>query len=573
MIKQLFSYLKKYLFLIIFVLFLAIINVVATLLIPVLIGQAIDLIIGESNVIFDKIYPLLGEIALFIFIANLFGYLYEYIMAFICEKVVLNLRKDVFHKILYLPLSYIDSNRHGDIVSIVIADIEQVSNGLLQGFKQLYRGIIMIVATLIFMFVIKWEMALIVVVITPLSLFVAWFISKKSHDYFEKQAKINGELSGYILEMVTNQTNVKSLTYENQAVETFTKINNNLYDVGVNAQFISSLTNPSTRFINGLVYALVGLFGAIFVVKSPSAFSVGKLSSFLTYANQYTKPFNEISGVINEIQGAFASFKRVVRILNVSNEIDEGIKEIELPVDTVEFKNVNFAYSLDKPLITNFNLKIEKGEKVAIVGPTGCGKTTMINLLLRYYDPISGEIYIDNENTKNIKKANLRKAYGLVLQDTWIFKGTIKENIAYAKQNATLEEVETASKLAHAHSFISRLPQGYDTLISENSGLSQGEKQLIAIARLMMLEPDMVILDEATSSIDTRTEKKIVNAFNYMMKGRTSFIIAHRLSTIQEADKIIVMNDGHIIEVGNHQELLAKKGFYAKLYYQGIVDN
>ena len=345
-----------------------------------------------------------------------------------------------------------------------------------------------------------------------------------------------------------------------------------LYDIGVNAQFISSTTNPSTRFVNGLVYALVGIVGAVNVVKDPINFSVGMLSSFLSYANQYTKPFNEISGVISEVQSAFASFKRVITILDVKDEIDEGTNSISLPVHHIQFDDVNFSYQENQPLITHFNLEINQGEKVAIVGPTGCGKTTMINLLLRYYDPNSGKIYIDDVNTLDIKKDNLRKAYGLVLQDTWIFKGTVRENIAYAKQDATLEEVIQAAKFAHAHSFIKRLSNGYDTIISANSGLSQGEKQLLSIARLMMLQPDMVILDEATSSIDTRTEKKIVDAFSHMMKGRTSFIIAHRLSTVQEADKIIVMKSGHIVEVGKHQELLAKNGFYAKLYHQGIVD-
>ncbi len=572
MISKLFGYLKRYLFLIIIILLLALFNVIATLLIPILIGKVIDFTIGINQVDFGEINKNLIWIFVCVILGNVLGYLYEYLMSLICEKIVLNLRNEVFNKILHLPLAYIDSHRHGDIVSLIISDIEQVSNGLLQGFKQLYRGIIMIIATLLFMFIIKWEVALIVVLVTPLSLFVAWFISKKSHDYFTKQAKIKGELSGYILEMVSNQKNIKSFCYEEKAIERFKKINQELYDIGVNAQFISSTTNPSTRFVNGLVYALVGIVGAVNVVKDPINFSVGMLSSFLSYANQYTKPFNEISGVISEVQSAFASFKRVITILDVKDEIDEGTNSISLPVHHIQFDDVNFSYQENQPLITHFNLEINQGEKVAIVGPTGCGKTTMINLLLRYYDPNSGKIYIDDVNTLDIKKDNLRKAYGLVLQDTWIFKGTVRENIAYAKQDATLEEVIQAAKFAHAHSFIKRLSNGYDTIISANSGLSQGEKQLLSIARLMMLQPDMVILDEATSSIDTRTEKKIVDAFSHMMKGRTSFIIAHRLSTVQEADKIIVMKSGHIVEVGKHQELLAKNGFYAKLYHQGIVD-
>ena len=574
MLKHLWKRLSKYIGWIILILGLALINVMATLYIPVLVGDAVDNIIDKGAVDFEALYPILFQMAICIVVGNIFGYLYEYIMSVVSEGMVLDLRKETFSKITHLPLAYIDSHRHGDIVSLLISDIEQVSNGLLQGFKQLYRGVIMIVATLVFMFIIKWEVALIVVLVTPLSLFVAAFISKKSHQYFVKQAKAKGVLSGYILEMVTNQKKVKSLCYEEQAIQSFEKMNQELYDVGIHAQFVSSTTNPCTRFVNGLVYALVGIVGAILVIEDPTKlFTVGKLSSFLTYANQYTKPFNEISGVISEVQSAFASYKRVENVLSEPNEIDEGTQHIELPVDSVEFRHVAFSYIPEKPLITDFNLTIEKGQKVAIVGPTGCGKTTMINLLLRYYDPVSGGIYIDGENTLHIQKENLRKTYGLVLQDTWIFKGTVFENIAYAKPDATKDEVIQAAKLAHADSFIRRLPQGYDTMINETSGLSQGEKQLITIARLMMMVPDVVILDEATSSIDTRTEKKIVDAFNYMMNGRTSFVIAHRLSTIREADMIIVMNQGNIVEVGNHQTLLAQKGFYEKLYHQGIVDN
>ena len=573
MLKKLFKRLNKYTFLIIVILVLAIINVMTTLAIPILIGEAVDLIVGVNDVDFEAIKPILGYIAICIVVSNLFGYLYEYLMSIVSEGFILDLRKETFNKLTYLPLSYIDNKRQGDLVSLLISDIEQVSNGLLQGFKQLYRGIIMIIATLGFMFYIKWQIALIVVGVTPLSLFVAAFISKKSHTYFTKQAKVKGILSGYVLEMVTNQKNVKSMCYEDRSIDEFKNINQDLYNVGVNAQFVSSTTNPSTRFVNGLVYALVGIVGAIFVIINPVGFQIGQLSSFLSYANQYTKPFNEISGVISEVQSAFASFKRVVTLLEEPNEVDEGTNEIVLPIDKVEFRHVEFSYVKEQQLITDFNLTIKQGQKVAIVGPTGCGKTTMINLLLRYYDPVSGGIYIDDVNTLDIKKNSLRKAYGIVLQDTWIFRGTVRENIAYAKPEATLEEVIEAAKLAHAHSFIKRLPDGYDTVISATSGLSQGEKQLITIARLMMTVPDVVILDEATSSIDTLTEQKIVEAFNYIMDGRTSFVIAHRLSTIQGADLIIVMNKGNIVEVGNHQELIKKNGFYTKLYNQGIVDN
>ena len=573
MLKKLFKRLNKYAFLIIVILVLAIINVMTTLAIPILIGEAVDLIVGVNDVDFEAIKPILGYIAICIVVSNLFGYLYEYLMSIVSEGFILDLRKETFNKLTYLPLSYIDNKRQGDLVSLLISDIEQVSNGLLQGFKQLYRGIIMIIATLGFMFYIKWQIALIVIGVTPLSLFVAAFISKQSHTYFTKQAKVKGILSGYVLEMVTNQKNVKSMCYEDRSIDEFKNINQDLYNVGVNAQFVSSTTNPSTRFVNGLVYALVGIVGAIFVIINPVGFQIGQLSSFLSYANQYTKPFNEISGVISEVQSAFASFKRVVTLLEEPNEVDEGTNEIVLPIDKVEFRHVEFSYVKEQQLITDFNLTIKQGQKVAIVGPTGCGKTTMINLLLRYYDPVSGGIYIDDVNTLDIKKNSLRKAYGLVLQDTWIFRGTVRENIAYAKPEATLEEVIEAAKLAHAHSFIKRLPNGYDTVISATSGLSQGEKQLITIARLMMTVPDVVILDEATSSIDTLTEQKIVEAFNYIMDGRTSFVIAHRLSTIQGADLIIVMNKGNIVEVGNHQELIKKNGFYTKLYNQGIVDN
>ena len=573
MLKKLFKRLNRYTFLIIVILVLAIINVMTTLAIPILIGEAVDLIVGVNDVDFEAIKPILGYIAICIVVSNLFGYLYEYLMSIVSEGFILDLRKETFNKLTYLPLSYIDNKRQGDLVSLLISDIEQVSNGLLQGFKQLYRGIIIIIATLGFMFYIKWQIALIVVGVTPLSLFVAAFISKKSHTYFTKQAKVKGILSGYVLEMVTNQKNVKSMCYEDRSIDEFKNINQDLYNVGVNAQFVSSTTNPSTRFVNGLVYALVGIVGAIFVIINPVGFQIGQLSSFLSYANQYTKPFNEISGVISEVQSAFASFKRVVTLLEEPNEVDEGTNEIVLPIDKVEFRHVEFSYVKEQQLITDFNLTIKQGQKVAIVGPTGCGKTTMINLLLRYYDPVSGGIYIDDVNTLDIKKNSLRKAYGLVLQDTWIFRGTVRENIAYAKPEATLEEVIEAAKLAHAHSFIKRLPDGYDTVISATSGLSQGEKQLITIARLMMTVPDVVILDEATSSIDTLTEQKIVEAFNYIMDGRTSFVVAHRLSTIQGADLIIVMNKGNIVEVGNHQELIKKNGFYTKLYNQGIVDN
>ena len=568
-LKVLKKYLKPCYLSLIFSFIMVFISVALTLYIPILIGKAIDQMIGKNNVLFDKIGTYLIIIAILLVLASLFNYFYELIFSKMTQKIVLNLRNDVFKKLQNASISYIDSHPHGDLVSREVSDIEQVSTGLLEGFKQFYKGLITILITLGLMLYVHYLLALVVVIITPLSLFIAAFISKKTHHYFKKQAKIKGEISSYVLEIIENQKEVKGLCYEDDAIKTFKEYNHNLYEVGKNAQFASSTTNPCTRFVNNLVYAAVGIVGAILMIHKKSfipILTIGGLSSFLTYANQYTKPFNEISGVVTELQSALSSLKRIEEILNIDSEIDNGNQNLSHPIDKICFDKVYFSYN-DKPLIENFNLVVRKGKKIAIVGPTGCGKTTMINLLMRFYDVKSGGIYLNDININDIKKDDLRKSFGMVLQDTWLFKGTIFENVAYSKPNATKEEVIEACKKVHAHSFIKRLPQGYDTVISQNSGLSQGEKQLLTIARIMLLLPEIIIRDEATSNIDTRTEIKINKAFDEILNGRTSFVIAHRLSTIRSADLILVMNNGNIIETGTHESLLNQDGFYKKLYY------
>ena len=544
-----------------------------TLYIPILTGKAIDFIIGTNNVLFDNIYPYLIYIAICGVMAAIFYYMYDFLASLVCQNVIKGLRNDVFRRLEKAPIEFIDSHPHGDLVSRCISDIEQISDGLLEGFKQLYRGVITIVFTLAFMISIHYILALVVVFITPLSLFVASFITKKTHQYFTKQSRIKGEIGAYVLEMLDNQKVIKALTYEEDSIKKFESINNELYKVGVNAQFISSTTNPSTRFVNGLVYAAVGIIGSILIINPISLpLTIGYLSSFLSYANQYTKPFNEISGVVSEFQNALSCLERVNEVLSIEPEIDQGNKNLDNSINNINISNVYFSYDKSKELIKNFNLTVHKGQKIAIVGPTGCGKTTLINLLLRFYDVDSGKISFDNEDIYKYSKSSLRKKYGMVLQDTWIFKGSVYDNVAYSNPNATSEEIEQACRIVHAHSFIKRLPNGYQTIISENSGLSHGEKQLITIARVMLSLPEIVILDEATSSIDTRTEMKIAEAFNKIMEGRTSFVIAHRLSTIKNADLILVMKDGAIIEIGNHLSLLEKKGFYYQLYYSQFAD-
>ena len=565
--KRLLSYITVHNKLLIISLLTAIINVFFTLLNPILIGDAIDFIIGKDNVDFQGILKIIGILILSIILASLSQWIMTRCTNVITYKTVAALREDVFNKINKVPLKYIDSHSHGDIMSRIINDIDQISTGLLQGFSQLFTGIITILGTLGIMIAINFKIALVVVLMTPLSILVGGFIAKSSKAMFTEQSKIRGEITGYTQEMIGNQKLVKAFSYENNSEEKFQEINSRLYTSGVKSQFFSSLTNPCTRFVNGIVYATVGIISAISAINGN--ISIGKISSFLNYENQYTKPFNEISSVITELQSALASAERVFEVLDEENEPLDKENAINLKEcnGNIEIKDVSFSYNPEVKLIENFNLSVKKGEKIAIVGPTGCGKTTLINLLMRFYNINSGEIFISGYNINDITRKSSRAMFGMVLQETWLYSGTIKENIAYGKPDATDEEIIEAAKMAHAHEFITRLPNGYDTKISgDGNNISQGQKQLLCIARIMLTKPPMLILDEATSSIDTRTEIFIQNAFNKMMEGRTSFIVAHRLSTIKEADLILVMNKGHIIEQGTHEELIEKKGFYANLY-------
>ena len=541
----------------------AIISVAMSLYAPVLVGEGIDYIIGPDNVDFGSILPIVIKLCCVVILSAFFSWLMTVCTNKISYHTVNDFRREVYAKINTLPLKYIDGSSRGDIISRVTVDIEQISDGMLQGFSQFFTGIVTIAGTIIFMLSINVKIALIVILITPLSLFVAAFITKISHDKFRERSAVQGELSGCIEELIGSQKVVKAFAYEDRAQEKFEEINSRLYDCGVKAQFYSALTNPCTRFVNGLVYAATGVFGAISVLTGGAGvMSVGQIATFLSYANQYTKPFNEITGVITELQSAFASARRVFDILDEEPESSDanGI-EVENCNGSIEIKNVSFSYNPEVPLIQGLDLSVKPGQRIAIVGPTGCGKTTFINLLMRFYDVTNGEILIDGRDIRDMKRKNLRSLYGMVLQDTWIFTGTVRENIAYGKPDATDEEIVRAAKTAHAHSFIKRLENGYD-----GGSLSQGQKQLLSIARIMLTDPTMLILDEATSSIDTMTEQRIQKAFAALMKGRTSFIIAHRLSTIKDADRILVMRDGNIIEQGRHEELLEKKGFYAKLY-------
>ena len=566
LVKRIIKYTKPYNKYIIIAFFSAIINITLTLLTPIIIGEGVDLIIGQGNVNFNRLFKTLIPLSLTVIFSSIFQLVMTRCTNIVSYKTIKDIRVDVFNKLNALPLKYIDSNSHGSIINGVINDIEIVSDGLLQGFSQLFTGVITIIGTLIFMISINIKIALIVVIITPLSLFTASTIAKYCHSMFRKQSQVRGELSGYVEEMIGNQKVVKAFSFEERSQETFEEINKRLYKYGQKAQFYSALTNPCTRFVNGIVYAAVGIIGAISAING--TITIGQLSSFLSYANQYTKPFNEISGVITELQAAFASASRVFKILDENEEIPDCKNSINLTSceGYIDINNVSFSYSNDKNLIENFNLKVKPGDKIAIVGPTGCGKTTLINLLMRFYNINSGEINIDNINIDNITRSSTRGLYGMVLQDTWLYSGTVRENIAYGKPDASLEEVILAAKNAHAHKFIMNLPNGYDTILTDDSSLSQGQKQLLCIARVMLSKPPMLILDEATSSIDTRTEIYIQRAFNKLMEGRTTFIVAHRLSTIREADLILVMNNGKVIEQGNHDELLNKGGFYANLY-------
>ncbi|HAB59651.1 MAG TPA: sugar ABC transporter ATP-binding protein [Lachnospiraceae bacterium] len=567
-LARILQYAKPYRNYLFFAFISAFISVVVSLFIPVLIGRAIDVIVGKGNVDFNSLISILIVIAVAIAISAVFQWIMTYCTNKITFLSVRDLRMAAFDKLIQVPLRYIDGISHGNIMNTMINDIDQISDGLLQGFAQLFTGVITIVGTLVIMLLVNFKIALIVIIMTPLSMVVASFISKRTYNKFKEQSSIRGELGGYIEEVIGNQKVVTAFCYEERAQEKFEEINHRLYDCGVMAQFYSSLTNPCTRFLNGLVYAVVAIIGALSVIGG--AFSVGQLSSFLTYANQYTKPFNEISGVIAELQSAFASARRVFTLLDQEIEVDAEEQESstnKMTVGKVDLDKVSFSYNKEVSLIEDWSLAVKPGQRIAIVGPTGCGKTTVINLLMRFYDVDGGSIQVDNRDIKTMSREELRRNYGMVLQETWLFHGTVRENIAYGKENATMDEIIAAAKGAHAHSFIKRLPNGYDTVISEEGdNISQGQKQLLCIARIMLTKPPMLILDEATSNIDTRTEINIQKAFKKLMEGRTSFIIAHRLSTIKDADRILVMDKGRIIEQGSHEELLVRGGYYAKLY-------
>lgn len=555
---------KKYLF---GAILSALISISLTLYSPILIGNVIDLIISPQNVHYAKILNILILLGITIVISAFFQWTLSQLTTIITQKTVKDIRTMAFNKLSSLPLKYIDGHSHGDIINRVVNDVDQISDGLLQGLTQLFTGVVTIVLTLFFMFSISPVITLVVIFVTPLSMFVAAFIAKNTHKMFKEQAKTQGELSGYIEEMLGNQKVVNAFHHENASISKFKEINSRLYDCGVKAQFYSSLSNPCTRFVNGLVYSSVGVIGTIYCILG--YISIGNISCFLTYANQYTKPFNEVTSVITQIQTALSSAKRLFDLIDEKNEIQDSPNSFSKTNcnGNVEFSNVNFSYNKSRKLIKNFNLNVKTGSTIAIVGPTGSGKTTLVNLLMRFYDVDSGTIKIDGTPINNLTKNNLRNLFGMVLQETWLCEGTIRDNIAYGKKDATYEEIVNAAKQAKAHSFIMRLPSGYDTLISEGgSNLSAGQKQLLCIARVMLVDPPMIILDEATSSIDTRTEVNIQEAFNKMMIGRTSFIIAHRLSTIRQADVILVLKDGQIIEQGNHNQLLSQDGFYKALY-------
>lgn len=558
---------KKYWPFVVLSIVFAAVSVAFTLYIPVLTGEAIDHIIDKGQVDFVEITAVIRKIVIVIGITALAQWIMNVCNNKITYRVVQDIRSEAIRKIEILPLKYLDGKSSGEIVSRVIADVDQFADGLLMGFTQLFTGVITIIGTLGFMIAVNIKITLVVVLITPISLFVASFIAKKTYAMFKLQSETRGELTGFIDEIIGNEKVVQAFGHEDEAIETFDEINGRLKTASLRAIFFSSLTNPSTRFVNSLVYTGVGITGAFSVMSG--GITVGQLSCFLSYANQYTKPFNEISGVVTELQNALACAARVFDLIDEDSEIQEPehVKVLEHVDGTVDLQNVYFSYVADHKLIENFNLHVEPGQRVAIVGPTGCGKTTIINLLMRFYDIDSGSIKVSGEDIREVTRKSLRSSYGMVLQETWLKEGTIRENITMGKPDATDEEVLAAAKASHAHSFIKRLPKGYDTVITEDGGsLSQGQKQLLCITRVMLCLPPMLILDEATSSIDTRTEIKIQEAFAKMMEGRTSFIVAHRLSTIREADIILVMKDGNIIEQGNHETLLQQNGFYANLY-------
>lgn len=571
-LKQVLKYIGKQKLLIPFSLLCALVNVALGLYIPILIGNAIDLAIGEGKVFFDGIAEILVKIGVSIIVAAFALWLMSAINNRIVYHVVKDVRVDAFKKLEKLPLSYIDSKAHGDIVSRVINDTDQFAEGLLIGFTQIFTSLLTIAGTLVLLLTINWKIALVVALLTPLSLFIARFIAKRTHSMFTEQAKAKANQTAFIGEMISNQKTVIAFSREDETAEAFNELNETLGKASLKAIFFSSLTNPMTRFVNSLVYAAVALTGALSVVATAGTslpFTVGELSCLLSYATKYAGPFNEISGVFAEFQHALVCAGRVFELIDEKSEIPDSENALLLtaPKGDVIFDNVSFSYTPEKPLIEELSLSVNGGERVAIVGPTGCGKTTLINLIMRFYDVNSGKIKVDSKDLRDITRESLRTNFGMVLQDTWLISGTVRDNIAFGKPEASEEEIISAAKAAHAHSFIKRLKNGYDTVIGEGGGnLSQGQKQLICIARIMLTLPPMLILDEATSSIDTRTEMKIQDAFLALMKGRTSFIVAHRLSTIREADIILVMKDGHILETGKHEELLAKGGFYTELY-------
>ena len=560
-------HIKKYWFFLGASILMAAFTVALTLYVPVLTGEAIDLVVAKGQVDFAGVWVILCKIAAAVLLTALFQWVMNVCNNKMTYGIVRDLRNEAFHKLEILPLKYLDSHSYGEVVSRVIADVDQFADGLLMGFTQLFTGVITILGTLIIMLTINVGITAVVVCITPVSFFVANFIAKRTYRMFKVQSETRGEQTALVDEMVGNQRVVQAFGYEEKSMERFDEINGRLQDCSLKAIFFSSITNPATRFVNSLVYTGVGISGALFAIGG--GISVGQLSCLLTYANQYTKPFNEISGVITELQNALACAVRIFELIEEEPQVpDAPDARILNGVDGhVSLSHVYFSYVPDRKLIQNINLEVKPGQRVAIVGPTGCGKTTVINLLMRFYDVDSGSIKVEDEDIRGITRESLRTSYGMVLQDTWLKTGTIRENIKMGKPSATEEEVIEAAKAAHSHSFIKRMPEGYDTVITEDGGnLSQGQKQLLCITRVMLCQPDMLILDEATSSIDTRTELKIQNAFARLMEGRTSFIVAHRLSTIREADVILVMKDGNIIEQGNHESLLAADGFYAQLY-------
>lgn len=564
-IKKLLTYIKKYKIQILFSLAISAMSVWLSLYIPIIVANAIDYIVRKNQVDFTTVSGLILQIVQIAIVVAILQWMINIINNKITFLVARDLRNDALKKLEKVPLKYIDINQHGDIVSRVISDVDQIVDGLLMGFTQIFTGVLTILITLFFMFSINYKIAIIVIVLTPLSLFIAKFISKRTYHLFEKQSEIRGEETAFLNEMVVNQKTVIAYGEEKNNIDKFIKINNRLEEVGIKASFFSAITNPCTRFVNNIVYACVAFAGASFAIAGN--LSVGGLTCFLNYANQYTNPFNEISGVLTEFQNAFASAKRIFEVIEQEEEKDDGKGNLENVQGKVELKDVEFGYTENKMILDGINFVAEPGTKIAIVGPTGCGKTTLINLLMRFYDLNSGKILIDQKDITDVNRTSLRKSFGMVLQDTWIKKGTIRENIKLGKPEATDEDVIQAAKSAMAYNFIKRLPEGFETIVENNDSiLSEGERQLISIARVMLLDPPMLILDEATSNIDTRTEQKVQKAFAKLMKGRTSFVVAHRLSTIVSADIILVMKNGEIIEKGKHQELLESGGFYAKLY-------